>query len=155
MCFLAGGVYVCRERGRGRERGWENRRVCVCGGCRWGRGRRRRGRSLNERFVLENGDHIPLCENGSCSRLRREREREGEEMAGEQVRKWRNSAVHSGRFCVCVRARLCFVCVSVQDFRSHSTVPLPPHTHTRMQRQPRKQVCLRSKVSAAQKGGRE
>lgn len=101
----------------------EQTRVCLWwvqmgegeGRRRW----RRRGESLNERFVLENGDHIPLCENGSCSGLRGERERERRRRASEG----RNAAVHRDRLYVC--ACVC-VCVSVrvgQDFRSRSTVP--------------------------------
>lgn len=50
-------------------------------------------RSLNERFVLENDDHIQLCENSSCSWLRRGR---GDSERGENGNR-------TEALCVCVR----------------------------------------------------
>lgn len=58
-------------------------------------------RTVNGRFVLENDDHIQLCENSSCSRLekRERRQRMREEMQP------RRECV---RVCVCVRLPLPF-----------------------------------------------
>ncbi len=56
--------------------------VCVCVFVVGVVEERATARTLNERFVLENDDHIQLCENSSCSWLgkRERRQRTREEM---------------------------------------------------------------------------
>ena len=60
-------------------------------------------RTLNERFVLENDDHIQLCENSSCSwpGKRERRQRVREEMQPPR-----------GALCVCLCVCV-YVCVCV------------------------------------------
>lgn len=66
--------------------------VCVYGGSNRGGGTLG---TLNERFVLENDDHIQLCENSSCSRL-------GKKQRRQQMREEMQPQRRAVCVCVCV-----------------------------------------------------
>lgn len=87
-------------------------------------------RTLKERFVLENEDHIQFCENSSCSCGGR-----GDAGVREEMQPWREAVYVCVRLCVYM-----YACLN-RDFRSHL---IALHAHETIQTSARGQRSVQS-----------